>query len=296
MADQTQSRDVSVIGLGNMGSALAEALISNGHRVTVWNRTASKCKPLSAAGASVAASVSEAVATAQIAVVCVIDHDASVSSIQTDDVAEALRGKLLVQLSTVSADESGEMGRWADANGIGYLDGSILAYPEMLKSPDSGCAIVYSGPRALFEMNRTVLESMNAKAEFVGETVGSAAVFDKTIYAYHYANMLAFFHGAAICHAARLPIETYFGQVKEHGTLAKIRFGEMIAKRSYEVSGASIELDAAAYKHVTMLSEELGVDTALPATVSGFLERAIAEGHGQQELAAIFELMVPSST
>jgi len=296
MADQTQSRDVSVIGLGNMGSALAEALISNGHRVTVWNRTASKCKPLSEAGASVAASVSEAVAAAQIAVVCVIDHVASVSVIQTDDVAEALRGKLLVQLSTVSADESVEMGKWADANDIGYLDGSILAYPEMLKSPDSGCAIVYSGPRTLFELNRTVLESMNAAAEYVGEAVGSVAIFDKAIYAYHYANMLAFFHGAAMCHAAGLSIKTYVGQVKEHGILAKMRFGEMIANRSYEVSGASMEIDVAAYRHVTRLCEELGVDTALPATVSGYLERAIAKGYGRQELAAIFELMVPSST
>ncbi len=37
------TKRVSVIGLGNMGSALAEALINAGHEVTVWNRTPGKC-------------------------------------------------------------------------------------------------------------------------------------------------------------------------------------------------------------------------------------------------------------
>ena len=38
--------DVSVIGLGAMGSALARTLLRDGHRVTVWNRTSSKTESL----------------------------------------------------------------------------------------------------------------------------------------------------------------------------------------------------------------------------------------------------------
>ncbi len=34
--------DISVIGLGAMGSALARTLLQNGYAVTVWNRTAGK--------------------------------------------------------------------------------------------------------------------------------------------------------------------------------------------------------------------------------------------------------------
>jgi hypothetical protein len=69
----------------------------------------------------------------------------------------------------------------------------------------------------------------------------------------------------------------------------------MIVKRSYgDVSVASIEVDVALYEQVTKLSEELGIDAAFPRTVAGYLDRAIAKGHGQQELAAIFELMLPT--
>ena len=50
MTESSEGKQVCVIGLGNMGSALAEALLTSGHSVTVWNRTTSKCDGLAAAG------------------------------------------------------------------------------------------------------------------------------------------------------------------------------------------------------------------------------------------------------
>ena len=224
-------------------------------------------------------------------VVCVLDHDASVSLLQTDEVAGALRGRLLVQLSSVTADESRDMGRWAEQNGIAYLDGAVLATPSHIRA-NAGEPIVYSGPRALFDANANVLGGMGAIPEFVGEAIGGAATFGMTIYANYYGSMVAFFHGAAICHAAGFPIETYVDQAYV-GESTRRHLGEMIAKRSYDgISIAPIELDAALYKQIAKLSAELGVDTAVPTMVASYLDRAIAEGHGQRELAAIYELMV----
>lgn len=37
---------VTVIGLGQLGSALAEAFVNHGHSTTVWNRTADKADNL----------------------------------------------------------------------------------------------------------------------------------------------------------------------------------------------------------------------------------------------------------
>ena len=295
MTESNESQHVCVIGLGNMGSALAEALIANGHRVTVWNRTAAKCEALAEAGASVAPSVAEAAAAARVIVVCVLDHAASASLLRTDEVASALRGRLLVQLSSVMADESRDMGRWAEENGIAYLDGAILATASHIRD-NAGETIVYSGPKALFDANIGVLGGMNAIPKFVGDAIGGAPTFDKTVYACYYGSVMAFFHGAAICHAAGFPIELYVDQAYV-GESTLRHLGEMIAKRSYdEISVGTIELDAALYEQVAKLSEDLGVDAAFPRMVTGYLDRAMAEGHGQHELAAIFELMVPRST
>lgn len=54
---------VTVIGLGNMGSAVASALLADGHDVTGWNRTPRRAAPLQAEGAVVARSAAEAIAT-----------------------------------------------------------------------------------------------------------------------------------------------------------------------------------------------------------------------------------------
>jgi 3-hydroxyisobutyrate dehydrogenase-like beta-hydroxyacid dehydrogenase len=44
--------DVTVIGLGAMGSAIAKAELQAGHTVTVWNRSPSKINLLVELGAS----------------------------------------------------------------------------------------------------------------------------------------------------------------------------------------------------------------------------------------------------
>jgi 3-hydroxyisobutyrate dehydrogenase-like beta-hydroxyacid dehydrogenase len=288
MTGLNQSQHVCVIGLGDMGSAFAEALLANGHRVTIWNRTASKCGPLAEAGASVGESVPKAAAEAQTVIVCVLDHDASMSLLLSDDVARSLRGKTLVQLSTVTAEESRALGHWAGENGIEYLDGSILGYREDILNND--CTVVYSGPKSLFEANEGMLSAMGGKPKLVSEAIGGAPTFDKSLYAEHYGSMLAFFHGAAMCHASGFPMETYVELIVTSGTRTLARFGEMLVKRSYE--GGALDVDLNAYEHVTRLSEELDIDTAYPKMVASYLERGIAEGRVQQQLPVIFELMI----
>lgn len=54
MTDVDDTKTVAVLGLGNMGGALAEALLSAGFSVIVWNRTPSKSVPLVKRGARVA--------------------------------------------------------------------------------------------------------------------------------------------------------------------------------------------------------------------------------------------------
>ena len=36
--------DVAIIGIGKMGRAIAERLASEGHNLTLWNRTAARAK------------------------------------------------------------------------------------------------------------------------------------------------------------------------------------------------------------------------------------------------------------
>ena len=67
--------DVSVLGLGLMGSSIAHTLIDKGYSVTVWNRTLEKAAPLTAAGGKAAFTAVEAVCTHEGCTVSNADGD-----------------------------------------------------------------------------------------------------------------------------------------------------------------------------------------------------------------------------
>ena len=293
MTEPNTNRVVSVVGLGNMGAALADALLADRHRVAVWNRTLARCEPLQASGAEVASKLTDAVEVADVIVVCLLDDAATRSAFESGDALRRLRGKTLVQLSTITAEESRTFAELAAQHGCDYLDGSILGYPEMIRAGEG--TIVYSGSAGVFEDCRTVLESLSGKTQLVSENVGAAPIFDKALYAWHYGSTLAFLHGAAICHAAGFDIGVYADEIASRDPARPTRSREFIARRQYDDPGCALEVEAAAYDHVLRVSEELGIDTELARTVKDYFERAIEQGHGAQETAAIFEILLKNN-
>jgi 3-hydroxyisobutyrate dehydrogenase-like beta-hydroxyacid dehydrogenase len=294
MTGSNEGEKVCVIGLGLMGSALAEALLASGHRVTVWNRTASKCEALAKAGAAVAATVSEAVAAAQAIFLCVTDHEAGDSLLRTDGVADALRGKLLVQLSTMTADQSRATALWAEARGAVYLEGSILGLP--LDVTGGSAIVVYAGPQDAYDDNIEVFRALGGDPQFISEEIGAAVTFDKVYYAFAYGMMHAFMQGAALAHANGFSIEAYSGTVAARlpTSVWKLKqFGEMIAARNHDDVQCRLDVHAAAFADTLAMCRKLGVDDALPAAMMRNFERADAAGHAHQEITALFEVLIP---
>ena len=73
-------RNVGFIGLGIMGRAMARRLVDAGHRVTVWNRDASKAAEFVAAGARQAATP-RAAAEENDVVITMVTDDASLQTV-----------------------------------------------------------------------------------------------------------------------------------------------------------------------------------------------------------------------
>jgi len=144
----------TVLGLGQMGSAPADVLVDAGHPTTVWNRSPAKARPLAARGATAAGTVEAAVSASLLIVVCLLAH-ASVHEV-LDSMAPSLGGRALLNVTTTTPNEARELADWAARNGIDYLDGGIMAVPEMIGGP--GSAILYSGSATVFEQHRSLLD------------------------------------------------------------------------------------------------------------------------------------------
>ena len=116
--------NVGVAGLGNMGAAIAARLIETGNSVTVWNRSAEKCEPLVAAGASIATSPA-ALATKVDTVITIITDAAAIEAVYggpTGLLAGDIKGKLFVEMSTVPPHVETELAARVRAKGAAFAE------------------------------------------------------------------------------------------------------------------------------------------------------------------------------
>ena len=169
----TTQHAVSFLGLGEMGSALARAGLSAGHPTTVWNRSADKASALVDAGGRAVGTAAEAVDASDLIVVCLFDHR-SVHDV-LDPLADRLAGRHLINLTTTSPEGARELAAWAVGVGADYLDGGIMATPEMIGTPQS--SILYSGSQRLYDDYRDLLELWGAP-EYFGDDAGMASLYD----------------------------------------------------------------------------------------------------------------------
>src|SRR5262245_52508985 len=94
---------IGIAGIGKMGAAIAHRLIEVGHKVTVWNRSADKLQPVTAAGAAAAATPAELARDAE-AVITILTDAAAIDAVYTGAsglLAPDVRGKPFIEMSTV---------------------------------------------------------------------------------------------------------------------------------------------------------------------------------------------------
>jgi 3-hydroxyisobutyrate dehydrogenase-like beta-hydroxyacid dehydrogenase len=295
MAEMHSTRNVSIIGLGEMGAALARVLLAEGFSVTGWNRSPEKAERLAGQGLQIAATVLDAVIASPVVIACVSDYPTLSALLHGDEVAAAMSGKTLIQLTTRTPAEarSGEV--WTNAANVACLEGSIQAYPMHIGTPEG--SILYSGPRATFDAVRPILDALTGQVVHVGEQVGSAPALDLALAGTVVPGAtITFLQGAAICQAEGAPLHTFLDMIESSiipGLLLSTFRASvpMIENRDYAYSGDGAPLDAwtPGLQMTVQAARDAGINPRWNEFVLEHLERAVADGHGQGELTAIFE-------
>ncbi len=286
---------ITVIGLGRMGSALARAFLTAGFATQVWNRSPGKAKTLVDQGAKLAPSVAAAAAAADIVVICVSSYADSDTLTRPPEIAAALHGKLVVQLSSGSPNQARDQAQWALRNGIAYLDGAIMATPNFIGEPAG--TILYAGPQALFDANRSVFAALGGNPQFVGEDVGHASALDLALLGQMWGALFGQLQAAAICEAEGISLDLFeahrqaFLPVVEG---ALVDLGARIRDRRFAgdtATLASIDVHYGAFSLLLQLCAERGLNDFGPKAQDSLFRAAIAAGHRQDDFAAIAPFM-----
>jgi 3-hydroxyisobutyrate dehydrogenase len=123
-ANQTK---LGFIGLGNMGSRIAQRLLDHGYQLSVYDRNLARAETIAALGGTVATSIQELASTVDVVLSCLTNDDA-VRSVYTgaEGVFSGARpGTVVLEMSTISPDTSRELHSFDAGAGIQLLDVAI---------------------------------------------------------------------------------------------------------------------------------------------------------------------------
>lgn len=115
------------IGTGLMGAPMVRNLLKAGYEVTVWNRTASKCDGVVAAGARLADSPADLARQSDVVMACLTNADAVEAVLfGPEGVAEVTGADLFIDFSSMHPAQTTAFGaRLRAANGMGWVDAPV---------------------------------------------------------------------------------------------------------------------------------------------------------------------------
>lgn len=120
--------DIGFIGLGAMGSHIAENLVRAGNSVRVWNRSRPAVDALARVGAWPVSTAREAFSGD--AVFSMLADDAAVQAVIDPLLEDAPRGLVHVNMSTISISLARDLAARHRARGVGYVAAPVFGRPE----------------------------------------------------------------------------------------------------------------------------------------------------------------------
>lgn len=279
--------EVTVIGLGNMGSALTRTLLENGCAVTAWNRSAKKAALLVDKGAVLAPSPLAAIMDSPIIMVCVSNYAAANHILF--QVAQNLAGKLLVQFTTGSPQDARMSETWAHEHGAEYLDCAITGSPSTIGTPRGH--ILVSGREVTFQKAEPILRILASNLDYKGESIGLASAWEMVFLIHYYGMFLSLFHSVQICQVEGIPLEEYISVLDEQGKNYERWLCENIQSGNYQETSAPLELWAAGIQQIARHAQDSNIYAEFPQLVSRLFQQAMNDGYGREEVSALFKVL-----
>jgi 3-hydroxyisobutyrate dehydrogenase-like beta-hydroxyacid dehydrogenase len=285
-------RGTTIVGTGTMGSALARALLAAGHPVTVWNRTPSRTQALRDAGASVADSLTDAVRSGDLTIMCVADQAAVRELLATEPVLEALRDGTLLQLTTGTASDGRRGSEFARDHGIAYLVGAMLAYPRTIGT--EAAVLLYAGEQATYDQHSDRLSALGT-ARYLGQDACRPAAIEAGLIALFYGTLAGAIHGMRLARAEGIDLSAYLELARPY--LAKFvteavdETGERVLTSNYGDAQSSMHTHLGGIDLLVVgASREAGIDHEVMAAIRDWFASAIDAGAGDQDIAVLAEL------
>ena len=284
------TKQITIIGLGQMGTRLAELLVAKGYIVSVWNRTPAKADGI--VGVKVFENLEEAIRQSPLVVICVLDYAAVDRILDGISDKSMLAGKTLVNFTTAEPREAEELETiLADLN-AGYVNGAIQVAPDQMGLPET--TIIVSGNQKHFERSREALAVFGGNIKYLGDRAALASAMDLATLTWLYGSYVGLIHGIVLSQKTGLSLSAFseiLGEITPGFTeFFKHQIG-VVEKGDFTISQSPLSISVAATQRIHNAFRNAGAQEDFVRSISDLLQKAESRGLADQELVSLVKVV-----
>jgi len=276
---------VGLIGLGSMGTAMAERLLDAGYELLVFNRTPEKAGALAERGAAVAKTAAELVEQVDV-VLTSLANDEAFEDVAASVVAAARPGTVFVDMSTVSPAVSARVATLAETASVRYLRAPVSGNPTVVRA--GNLSFIVSGEQETLVHVEPVLRAIGPTIHHVGDAEQARVVklaMNLMIagLAQLMSEALVLGEAAGVSRASLLEV---MGNSAVGAPFVKYKTEPLLRDDfSATFTTALMEKDV---DLVLAVAEEVGVELPLAGELKALLVSAIEAGYAEDDFMSLF--------
>lgn len=275
------------IGLGNMGVPIANNLLKNGNPLIVYNRTAEKTKSLVQGGAKTAESPEQLAAQADI-IFTMVSDDQAVKDIYLGDkgiLSHVQKGKLLIDMSTVSPDTSKQIAKSCVEKGVGFLDAPVSG--SVKPAQDATLIILVGGKAEDYNRAKPLFEQIGKLSLHLGDN-GAGGSAKLAINYLLGVNLQGLAETVLFAQRHGIDVKDMLTIINESACgngITKMKSGSIL---NHQFPAAF------ALKHLAKdlrLAKEQGMDMPLSDPLNNTFQSAMQKGLGEEDVMAVIKYL-----
>ncbi len=283
---------ITLLGLGLIGQPIALRLVHCGHDVVAWNRSPKPLQRAAEAGLTTQPDLSQAIAQGEMIILTLSDAPAIDDVLFSQTAAPSLVDKTVLQMGTITPNESRVLAQRVMAAGGEYLEAPVLgSIPEA----HSGQLIVMAaGAEPVYQHCLLMLRCLGKEVELVGP-IGQAAAMKLAMNQLIASLTVGFSQSLGLIRAEGVDVEQFMKLLRESALYAPTFDKKLQKFIEHDYSHPNFPL-----KHLTKdvdlfqrVAAESGINAAIADAMLGVLKKGQEAGYGEDDYSALYEAINP---
>ena len=283
----TTQPTIAVLGTGIMGAPVARNLQRAGFTVRAWNRSLDKAQALASDGITVADTPADAAKGADFVMTVLIDGEAVEQTMVDSGALQAMgEDAIWLQCSTVGIEAIEHLADLAKQQDIAFVDAPVIGTKK--PAEDGTLTVLAAGNRELEAQCQPVFEAIGSRTIWL-DNIGDASKLKLVVNSWVLAVSAAIAEAIALAEGLGFDPQLFLDTVKGSATDNPFLHakGQATIKRDF---APAFPADGA-YKDIKLIlaaAQAAGIEQDLMTAVQQKLERTVQQGHGKEDMAAMY--------